>query len=333
MYKTKVCCECNKRKQIEMFSLRIDTGRYRNKCRECLSVQAMINLHKRKNPSYKPTKEYIESVRKNFNAKINNRKNRDKLKTKVCNCCGKRKSVTKFRFRPEDNFLQGRCKDCERSSWRNYYYDNSEWLLENAKEFRKNNKEHCARLRYERRQKNLEGIRKKDLQRYYENREALSARRSELRRQNLEKHLQKEREYYHNNIDKVRAKAKRYHDKNKEKEAERHREYRRNNPAIFAALYAKRRAATLNATPCWLTEEQSKQIQTKYAQRDREKKRSGEQYDVDHIVPLRGVDENGKRNVSGLHVPWNLRVIKATTNNKKRHRFYDKWIHPCVRTT
>ena len=336
MDKTKVCCECVKRKKLEMFEKRKDTGRYRRSCRECCSVKAMINLYKRKNPSYKPTKEYIESVRKNFNAKINNRKNRDKLKTKVCNCCGKRKSVTKFRFRSEDNFLQGRCKDCERSSWRGYYYDNSEWILEKEKEFKKNNKEHCSNLRYERRQKNLEEIREKDLQRYYENREAFSARRSELRRQNLEKYQQKEREYYQKkleeNPDYYRASGKRYYYNNKEKEAQRAREYRKNNPDIMSALDAKRRAFQLNATPQWLTKEHFNEILKKYTRRDcKNKNLNKEKYHVDHIVPLCGVDEKGNRNVSGLHVPWNLRVLKSTTNLQKNNKFYGKWVHFSIR--
>jgi len=327
MDKTKVCGECVKKKKLEMFEKRKDTGKYRRSCRECCSVKAMINLYKRKDPLYKPTKKYIESLRKNFNAKINNRKNRDKLKTKVCNCCGKRKSVTTFRFRPEDNFLQGRCKDCERASWRGYYYDNSDWLLKKAKEFQRNNKEHCSNLRYERRQENLEFCRAKDRQRWHDNKETLSVRRSELRKQHIEKCLQKERENYHKNIKERRKIAKRYYHNNKEKEAQRAREYRKNNPDIMSALDAKRRASQLNATPQWLTKEHFKEILKKYARRDRKNKNlNKEKYHVDHIVPLCGVDEKGNRNVSGLHVPWNLRVLKSTTNLQKNNKFYGKWV-------
>lgn len=48
-----------------------------------------------------------------------------------------------------------------------------------------------------------------------------------------------------------------------------------------------------------------------YHLRKRMDDETGQKFHVDHIVPIQG------RNVSGLHVPWNLRVVPASVNNRK----------------
>ena len=48
--------------------------------------------------------------------------------------------------------------------------------------------------------------------------------------------------------------------------------------------------------------------------------KDGERYQVDHIIPLHG------KNVSGLHVPWNLKVIPATVNQCKGTMIIEEWL-------
>ena len=65
------------------------------------------------------------------------------------------------------------------------------------------------------------------------------------------------------------------------------------------------------ATPKWLNKKQKKKIVDTYEDMRRYRDTTGEEYHVDHIIPIRG------KNVCGLHVPWNLRVIKASDNISK----------------
>lgn len=70
----------------------------------------------------------------------------------------------------------------------------------------------------------------------------------------------------------------------------------------------RRRQHERQATPPWADKAAIAAI---YSQAERLTRETGEQYVVDHIVPLRG------RTVSGLHVACNLRVIYWKPNAKK----------------
>ena len=69
------------------------------------------------------------------------------------------------------------------------------------------------------------------------------------------------------------------------------------------------------ATPTWLTPEQKQQIVDIYEHMRDCRAVTGEDYHVDHIVPLRGED------ICGLHVPWNLQVLPAYVNISKSNSF------------
>ena len=90
----------------------------------------------------------------------------------------------------------------------------------------------------------------------------------------------------------------------------------RNTTWVRADTKARRRKHR-EATPPWLTRKQKSEIRQLYQIAITMSKTTGEQYVVDHIVPLRGND------VCGLHVPWNLRVITQEENLKKSNKFLD----------
>lgn len=80
------------------------------------------------------------------------------------------------------------------------------------------------------------------------------------------------------------------------------------------ALEMKRQAAKKQRTPSWLTQADWAEIEGKYHFAKVMEQITGQKYHVDHIEPLLGKD------VSGLHVPWNLQVIPAKDNFAKGNR-------------
>lgn len=82
------------------------------------------------------------------------------------------------------------------------------------------------------------------------------------------------------------------------------------------ASYARRRAAKLQRTPSWLTEQDLKVIKGFYAIAQMLSKVNNEAWHVDHKIPLQGVL------VSGLHVPSNLQLMRGIENETKRNEYY-----------
>ena len=94
------------------------------------------------------------------------------------------------------------------------------------------------------------------------------------------------------NKKKKQAQWRAWYDRNKEKQKEK-------------AMFEK--AEKLQRMPPWVDKQAIAEI---YANRP-------EGHHVDHIIPLRG------KNVSGLHVPWNLQYLPAKENMSKGNRYYD----------
>ena len=98
------------------------------------------------------------------------------------------------------------------------------------------------------------------------------------------------------------------------KERARNRARAKRDKHKWRAMVAKRRAAKIRATPTWLTKELNNQMELIYKEAFERSDLENVKYHVDHIVPLQG------GNVCGLHVPWNLQLLKADENWSKGNK-------------
>lgn len=120
--------------------------------------------------------------------------------------------------------------------------------------------------------------------------------------------------YYERNRDAVIARAQAR--PTEEKQAYRQK-WKANNVVQVRADTKARRRKHRDATPPWLTKKEKTEIRQLYQMAITMTKTTGEQYVVDHIIPLRG------EFVCGLHVPWNLRVITQAQNLEKSNKLID----------
>ena len=122
------------------------------------------------------------------------------------------------------------------------------------------------------------------------------------------------RDLYKREKPKILSSNKAWRDSNKDKVIKRSRRYYKDNKQDFIARAATRRATKLTAT-IPLSQEDKDKIKEFYWLAKDLRAVSGEEYHVDHIVPLQG------KNICGLHVPWNLQILPADINLSKGNRY------------
>ena len=158
---------------------------------------------------------------------------------------------------------------------------------------------------------------------YVEYRKEYKTKNKENLKAYNKKRYMKDKEKYEayrtKNKEKIKEYFKAHYAKNKERlkkqRANYAKEYREKNKDKRCHWASMCRAARIQRTPCWLTEDDKVLIKRKYELAKKKTESTGERWVVDHILPLQGTL------VSGLHVPANLRVIKEITNLRKHNKY------------
>ena len=123
------------------------------------------------------------------------------------------------------------------------------------------------------------------------------------------------KEYRERTVEERAVYMAQWREENRERINQYGREYRKQRKAHYNFLCQQRKIDLMNRTPLWLTDEDKWLMEQAYELAGLRQQATKIEWHVDHIVPLRG------QTVSGLHVPFNLRVIPRAENQRKSNKF------------
>ncbi len=214
---------------------------------------------------------------------------------KLCGVCGLEKSEN------------GRCKPCHNarnSAWRKANPEKqkaavSAWTANNLERRRQTNREWADA-----------------------NADQLKAYFSDRYKSDRERLLKLNADWQRSNPEKVRAKSRSYEQRHREERLARNKTpeakamkamWGQKYPEKARAKVAAYRASKMQATPSWADRFA---IQAVYDQAVKLTAETGIPHHVDHAVPLNG------KTVCGLHVEFNLQILSASENCKKRNAYW-----------
>lgn len=239
----------------------------------------------------------------------------NQVEGKTCPCCGVEKAVSEFyKNRAKKDGLATQCKPCKNAMQKKWDSENKDAVRAVHQRWVASNKEQVAEIHRSYVARNRESVRAKNLAWELANKGRRAVQRKIRTTEKREESRAYDAARYAADPEKNQAAARAWKAANPERAKASAVQWAKQNPHKVRAQASRRRATKLCAMPLW------------YGDRDREvevglcdmavalERATGEKWHVDHIYPLLGKD------VCGLHVWQNLRVIPATLNISKNNR-------------
>ena len=204
---------------------------------------------------------------------------------KTCSSCEIKKLLTEFyKNKSRSDGLAHACKECDKALKKDFNLNNKKTISE------RNRKQYLTNI-------DARKLYSKDY--FHKNKATITP---------------KMREYYYENQNKLLDHANKYRSKNKKNIALTSKKWRELNKDHIRLNNIKRKEIIKNAMPKWADPDAIKMFY-RIARFLRDK--LGEDYHVDHIVPLHG------DNVCGFHCESNLQILSAEENLAKGNKYYD----------
>jgi hypothetical protein len=175
---------------------------------------------------------------------------------------------------------------------------------------------HCKACKNDAKDANFEAVAAQKKAWYEANKDVVLAEQKADRQANPDKYRVREAAKYVKHALRVKRYAAEYQRRKPEINRRAAKRYRSANPHLGRAKTAYRRAAKLQATPCWANSEFEQLYLVEVYHLAQLRSQLGNEYHVDHIVPL--ISEY----VCGLHCAANLRVIPAFDNLSKGNKYW-----------
>lgn len=235
---------------------------------------------------------------------------------KACKCCNQSKPLNLYH--KDSGSVDGHkfvCKACISEKGKAKRDADPQKFLERSRNHREKNADELAEYHRKYRVENREKVKAWQKNHQEKNKDQIAKRQKQYYEQNKERLYLESKKWEAANPDRVAAKSKKYRETHLEKVKSWAKGYREANRGLFSFHAMKRNAEKIKRTPSWLTNSDHLRIKCLYQLAAMRRKETGQDWHVDHIIPLRG------KLVSGLHVPNNLQVIPASENRQKKNNF------------